>query len=146
MQGVTTALVGFTLVCMIWPHLIKNKTQFYAGFAMIVVIILLDGLAFTLHSDAFGKFAYLFTAVLQVAALFVMYLSAGGLSARELAGEMGHAYEVIRRGEEEKEIIIPITGEQPKKKAQPTTEPEPQRIDIPAPKNKPDGNSSIPLE
>ena len=33
---------------------------------------------------------------------------------RELGGEMRRAFEVLRRGEEEKEIIIPLTGEQPK--------------------------------
>jgi hypothetical protein len=62
---------------------------------------------------------------------------------------MRHAFEVIRRGEEEKEIIVPLTGEMPK----PRDEPTPPRVTLddaqPPPgsdSNKPGASSSIPLE
>ena len=49
--------------------------------------------------------------------------------ARELAGEFANAYEVIRRGEEEKQVIVPLTGQVPKPKAESSDEPPP-RIDL----------------
>jgi hypothetical protein len=50
--------------------------------------------------------------LLQVLALLLLVLCVGGLTLRELGNEMGKAYEVIRRGETEKEVIIPI-GDRP---------------------------------
>ena len=55
-----------------------------------------------------------FIGVLQIIAVLMLVLCAGGLTLKSMAGEMGRAYEVIRRGEEEKEVIIPLTGQKPK--------------------------------
>ena len=49
--------------------------------------------------------------VLQLIGLLMLVLCVGGLTAKELAGEMANAYEVMRRGETTKETIIPIGGE-----------------------------------
>ncbi len=59
----------------------------------------------------------------------------GGLSARDLAGDIKGAYEVMRRGETEPEIIIPPKG-QPVRKAD---DPERKVYQIDA-----DGNDIIP--
>lgn len=107
MHGVTTAIIGFIFVCIIWPHLVKNRPQFYAALGALIAIILLDSLARMINSVGFGVFAYVFTGLLQVGAILLLILSAGGVSPRELFSDMGRAIEVIRRGEEEKEIIIP---------------------------------------
>jgi hypothetical protein len=61
----------------------------------------------------FAVFCYFMIALLQVFAVVLSVMSAGGISARELAGEMVNAYEVMRRGEETKEVIIPIRGRVP---------------------------------
>lgn len=123
MQGVTVAIVLFIFACVIFPNLVKNKPQFYGALILIFAIILLDALAQVINSTKFDLFAYFAIAVFQIICIFVLFLAAGGLSARELGGEMLNAIEVIRRGEEEKEIIIPRTGEQPKVKEPPPSPP-----------------------
>ncbi len=107
MQGVTTAIVAFIFVCVIWPHLVKNRPQFYAALGMVIAIIFLDSLARMIGHGGFHIFAYAISGLLQIGAILLLFLSAGGVSPRELLSDMGRAIEVIRRGEEEKEIIIP---------------------------------------
>jgi hypothetical protein len=130
MQGVTTAIVAFVLLCIVFPSLVKNRTQYYGAVAMVLGMILLDGIARAAGpGSGFASFAYLMTALLQIGAILVLFLAAGGLSPRELADDMSRAYEVMRRGEEEKEIIIPRTGEQPMPREQTT----PERIELDSP-------------
>jgi hypothetical protein len=120
MQGVTTAIVAFIFVCMAMPRLVKNRAQFYAAFVAIILIILLDTLAHMFgggEPGAMTHFAYVGTGFLQIAAIVLMMLAIGGLSASELAGELSGAYEVMRRGGEEKEIIIPLEGQMPNRPA-----------------------------
>ena len=122
MQGVTTALVAFFFVCVVFPSMVKNRPQFYAAMAAIVLIILLDAAARMISGrepGAFAVVAYVFTAILQVGAILLLFLSTGGLTARELAGDMKRAYEVMRRGEEQKSVIIPLTGQTPSPKSEP---------------------------
>jgi hypothetical protein len=167
MEGVTTVLAGFIFVCVCYPKLVKNKTQFYAAFAMVAVIILLFALSVMLKDSAgFQVFAGAITGLLQLGAFVLLFLSAGGITMKELAGEMGRAYEVMRRGEEEKTVIVPLTGEMPKPRQQPgetrppaatgtESAPSVEKIDLPpkagwptqAPQSKPPPpDSSIPLE
>ena len=122
MQGVTTAIVGFILVCVVFPKLIKNKPQFYMAFVLVLLIILLQSLAMMIGSPGFGVFAGVFTGVFQMAALVLLMLSAGGSTLGELTADLTDAYEVIRRGETEKEVIVPIRGEMPKPKPAPRDE------------------------
>jgi hypothetical protein len=131
MQGVTTALVAFVFFCVIFPDRVKNRTQFYAALGMVCGIILLDALGFMIAAVPFRVFVYFATAVLQIGAILLLFMSAGGLSWMELRGELGSAYEVIRRGGEEKEIIVPLTGEMPKPRERP--EPPAERIPIDEP-------------
>ena len=100
--------------------------------AAIVLIILLDAVAHMISGKepgAFAVVAYVFTAILQVGAIVLMFLSTGGLTARELAGDMKRAYEVMRRGEEQKSILIPLTGQVPSPKADPNPAPSIHVID-----------------
>jgi hypothetical protein len=111
LDGVTTVLVGFLFVCLIFPRMVKNRPQYYAAMAAIVGIILLHTMTLMFGSSGILSFAAVFTGLLQVATLILLVLSVGGLSMRELAGEMADAYEVIRRGETQKEVVIPISGQ-----------------------------------
>jgi hypothetical protein len=109
LDGVTTVLTAFIFVCLIMPTLVKHRAQFYAALACVAGIIAIHTLtmlfsAFTLGPVVIGG--------LQLLGLLLLVLSVGGLTVRELGGEMARAYEVIRRGESEKETIIPI-GDQP---------------------------------
>jgi hypothetical protein len=117
MHGVTTAIVLFILACLIFPKVVKNKPQYYSAVGAVLLAILLDALARVIGAGGFTKFAYLLTAILQIGAVFLLILSAGGLTVSDLAGELADTIEVIRRGGEEKEIIIPRRGETPRPRA-----------------------------
>jgi len=139
MEGVTTALVAFIFACVIFPHLVKNKTQFYGAFAAVIGIILLHSLNTMVNSIGFQVFAGALTGVLQVGALVLLFLAAGGITLKELGSEMGRAYEVIRRGEHEKTVIVPLSGEMPKSREERRSavrdedeEEGERRIDLPA--------------
>ena len=110
MEGVTTAIVAFILLCVAFPRIVKVKPQFYAAFFAVLAIILLQALDSLFASAAFSRLAMLCIYGLQIVALLLLMLSAGGMTSRELMGEMGDAIEVIRRGESAKEVIIPIRG------------------------------------
>jgi hypothetical protein len=147
MEGVTTALVGFIFVCVVYPHLVKNRPQYYAALAFICIIILLDGLAKMLSvSPAFGVLLYAISAFLQVCSILLLFLAAGGITWQQLAGDMSNAFEVIRRGGE-KETIIPLTGAKPKPRAERASPPS-ERIVLndPTPPAPPASNEKIPLE
>jgi len=112
-EGVTTAIVGFLLLCVAFPHIVKSKTHYYAAFFAVVIILLLGALA-----DIIGSLHPLVgfvTALLQILALVSLLLSAGGLSTTELLGEMRDAVGDIRRGEP-KDVIVPIRGQMPQPK------------------------------
>jgi hypothetical protein len=150
MEGVTTALVGFIFVCVVYPQLVKNRPQYYAALAFICVIILLDGIGMMLSPTAlagFRVFAYGIGAVLQVCAILLLFLAAGGITWRELAGDMSNAFEVIRRGGETKEVIIPLTGAKPKPKTERAEAPK-ERVVInqPVPPKSPPSDEKIPLD
>ena len=139
MEGVTTALVAFIFACVIFPHLVKNKTQFYGAFAAVIAIIVLHSLNTMINSVGFQVFAGALTGILQVCALVLLFLAAGGITLKELGSEMGRAYEVIRRGENEKTVIVPLSGEMPKPRGERAAaardlddEIEEQRIDLPS--------------
>jgi hypothetical protein len=117
LDGVTTVLVAFVFFCMAYPDRVKNKPQFYAGFAAVAGIIVVHMLSLIVSSSAgFMTFCAVAVGALQLGAMVLFVLSVGGVSARELAGEMAKSYEVIRRGETQKEVIIPI-GDQARKPA-----------------------------
>ena len=117
MEGVTTAIILFIFVCILFPRLIDNRAQYYLAFVVTLLIILLDAVKHLIAVPDGGAmtFAIIATAVLQVVAIVLLFLSAGGLSVRGLTKDMIGAFEVIRRGETQKEIIIPI-GDQFEKK------------------------------
>ncbi len=162
MEGVTTAIVAFLFVCLVYPRLVKIRPQYYGAMAAVVLIILLDSLSImfdsgyvireggALQHGGFWKFAHAMIGLLQVAAIILLILSVGGLTMAELAGDLGGAIEVMRRGDTEKTVIVPLTGEKPKPR-QPREEPQRERADLtpnvpPRPASRDDDNTSLPLE
>lgn len=153
MEGVTTAIVGFIFVCLIYPHLVKNRPQFYSALGLVLVIILFDAIAHiaTGQNAALFRVMYMLTALLQILTILVLVLCVGGLSVRDLAGEVARTVEVIRRGED-KPVLVPLRGEQPLPREErperegpavviPPAAPAPPRAAPPAP-----DESKIPLE
>jgi hypothetical protein len=110
MNGVTTAILLFIFLSMAIPSLIKNKSQFYCAVAAVLGVIFLDALGHVVHSDAFSAFTYFMSALIQILAVLLLVLSAGGLSVDQFKQEISETIEVVRRGESEKEVIIPLRG------------------------------------
>jgi hypothetical protein len=127
MQGVTAALVGFIFVCLAIPSLVKHKNHYYIGLICVLGVIFLDALAHMFPESAASLKAvfYVLTAFVQIIAIVMLFLCTGGLTFRELKDDM---IEVLRRGETEKEIIIPLSDEA-KKKIQAAQEEAQRRAD-----------------
>src|SRR4051812_11323665 len=155
LEGVTTAIMLFLFACLAIPGLIKNRTQFYVAVWCAVGIILMHTLGLMLRNAGFIVFGGVVIGVLQIVAVLMLVLCAGGLTMKSMAGEMGRAYEVIRRGEEEKEVIIPLTGQKPKPRVDEDDDEDGPVIHINTPPTPPPSapsppgaadKSSIPLE
>ena len=106
MEGVTAAIVAWIFVCLYFPQMIRNRPQFYAGVMMIVGAMLLAALAMIIGGSFVG-FAGAMGQILQTIAFVLMIAATGNVSVKELGKEFGNVIEVMRRGETEKEIIIP---------------------------------------
>jgi hypothetical protein len=147
MEGVTTAIVGFIFVCLVYPRLVKHKPQFYSAIGLLLLIILFDAIA---HMDAkenggggLMRVMYVLTALLQIVTIVTLVLCVGGLTVRDLAGEVANTVEVIRRGET-KPVLVPLRGEQPRQKEEaPAVPVEPV---VPPPPAVAKDDSPIPLE
>ena len=118
MDGINAAVVGYLLLCMVWPQLVKNKAYYYLGLAAVLLYVVLEAFAACFHRDGNMHAAIHIVAILSSGlALVLVVLASGGLSIREFAGEMGSAFDAFRHGTDpSKPIIVPITGEQPKKR------------------------------
>ena len=135
LDGVTTVLTAFIFVCLVLPTLVRHRSQFYAALACVAGIILVHTLIIMFNFVMFGGIVI---GVLQLLALLLLVLCVGGLTVRELAGDMARAYEVIRRGETEKEVIIPIgdtpapprrgKGDEPPRKVYKVNTPNPNPV------------------
>ena len=148
MDGVTTAMVGFIFVCIIFPRLVRHSAQFYAAFGLIVLMLLLGSLAGIFNSDKFWQFTRAVSGLLQLTSLVLLVLATGGLSLNELAGEFKGAFDAIRQGPDAgKSVIVPLTGERPKPREPAEEEVRTvHTIQTPPPPARPEDSGSIPLE
>ena len=113
MEGVTTAIVAFIFACLVWPHLVKNKTQFYSSIGLVMLILLLDAIGHMAAGDGpLPRVMYVLEELLQILTLLVLVMCVGGLTPRELAGEVSEAVDTFRHGEK-KPVLVPLKGEQP---------------------------------
>lgn len=114
MQGVTAAVVAFIFVCLVFPSLVKNKNQYYVAVIATLGVIFVDAVAhmFPEASAAPRAVFYVLAALIQIFSVLMLILSTGGLTIRELGEDV---VEVLRRGETEKEIIIPLSDEAKRK-------------------------------
>jgi hypothetical protein len=113
MDGLRTAIAGFLLVCLILPQIIKNRHQYYAALVLFITGLLFLVLA-EISSNPLGgfwRFCTVVDSVLDIMAFILLVMAAGGLTVRQLGGDLARAYEVMRRGETEKTVIIPRPGQ-----------------------------------
>lgn len=143
MDGLTFAIVSFIFVCILFPRLVKNSPQFYIGVAAIVVMILFNSLATMIGSAGFARFVGGMNGLLLLISFVTLILATGGLSLKDFSGEFRNAFEVMRRGESEKEVIIPLSGQKPAVKRDEDVPPPPINL---TPNARPQDSASIPLE
>jgi hypothetical protein len=145
-EGVTAAIVAFLFVCLIFPSLVKNRQQYYAALGSILVVIFLHAIGSMIKSAGFSVFEGFVTALLQIGSIVLLFLAVGGLTARELADDM---IEVVRRGDEGKEVIIPLPPHlQAQKEARAAGQEDAprERINLTPDVPPPDKKESLPLE
>src|SRR3954470_19624086 len=144
-MDLTTPLIAFLFVCLIFPKIVRNRPQFYISFGLLVLILLLNIVASMFHkNEGFVYFLQVIAEVLRLMVFILLVLCAGGLSLHELTGEVFRSFEVMRRGDTEKTVIIPLSGQKPRMR-EPQEEEPPQRQNIDTPEAPPDPGSSIPL-
>jgi hypothetical protein len=125
MNAIPAIIVAFVFVCILFPRLVKHHAQFYTAFGLILITMLLWTIATMFGNPPFERFISVMNGFLTIAALVLIVLATGGLSLKDLAGEFKSAIEVIRRGESDKEVIVPLTGEMPRPRR--TEAPEAER-------------------
>jgi hypothetical protein len=114
MDGVTMALALFILLGAAYPSLIKNKPQYYSALAGVLLIIFLDAIGHIVHSEAFDAVLYFFCAVVQMGALVLLVLSAGGMTVGEFRTEIEETIDTFRHGETRSDVIVPLSGQTPR--------------------------------
>src|SRR5882762_1798811 len=145
-MDLTTPLIAYLLVCLIFPKIVRNRPQFYISFGLLVLILVLNVVARMFPNDKFVYFLSVIIEVLKLVVFILLVLCAGGPSLHELTGEVFRSFEVMRRGETEKTVIIPLTGQKARVK-EPEEEPEPPRQVIDTPTTPPPhSDASIPVE
>jgi hypothetical protein len=158
LDGLTAILAGFFFYCLAKPAMVKNRTQYWATFACLLLITLCYTLRLMLYNSSAGQVVTgIMIGLLQVGGMLLTVLYVGGLTTRDVADQMKDAYEDFRAGgDARKPVIVPLTGEKPKPRPEepttpreeiaPVAPPQPQpRVMIELPK-KPDEAGKIPLE
>lgn len=146
MQPITAALILCVFACAAYPALVKNRPQFYVAIALTFIIILLDAIIVIFTGGlpgGFARFIYVVIDVLQAITFLALILCAGGIGLHELADGMLDTYEVMRRGDDTKTVIIPRTGEVPKPHVDPTDAP-PIKLETPPPPPPDENDREIP--
>jgi hypothetical protein len=111
MQGVTAVIVAFVLAALAFPQFVKQKTQIYIAVGAVLGIIVMDAIGhMAIGHEGLMTLIYVIVAIGQVVALIALVQAVGGPTPSEMSGGIGHAIEVVRRGEEEKQVIFPLSA------------------------------------
>ena len=143
-MDIAVPIVGFIFVCIIFPSIVKNKPQFYMAFTVLLLILVLDVIISLMTGPS--RFFYALRGVLWIVDFILLVLSTGGLSLHELSGELKGAYEVMRRGEDKKTVIVPLTGEMPKSREEAAAERAARAASVGSSPKKDEGDRTIPLD
>src|ERR1044071_8878456 len=125
-MDLTTPLIAFLFVCLIFPKIVRNRAQFYISFGLLVLILVLNVVARIFPNDKFVYFLSVVVEVLRLVVFILLVLCAGGLSLHELTGEVFRSFEVMRRGDTEKTVIIPLSGQKPRARETEEDKPPPR--------------------
>ncbi|MGN6628167.1 MAG: hypothetical protein ACTHLN_16225 [Tepidisphaeraceae bacterium] len=144
LDGISLLIGAFFFYSLAHPERVKNRTQFWAVFAVLILLVLFYTLRLMLYNAPGGQvFTGIFIGLLQVAGLVLTVMYFGGLTVRELGEELTEAADEFRRGgEPAKPRIVPLTGAQPKPRDEPIDVPPRVSIDLPKSPDEP----RIPLD
>jgi len=138
-----SALIGvFFFYCLANPQRIKNRTQFWGVFVILLAIIVLYTLRLMLYNSAGGQvFTGVMIGILQFGGMVLTVLYVGGLTVGQMSGQIGDAVEDFR-GKPKVTPIIPLSGDHPPGKYDdpieaPRYNVEPPRYNIELPKEHP---------
>lgn len=146
-MDISIPIVGFIFVCIIFPSLVKTKPQFYMAFGVTLIILTLNVVVrMAAAGGGFQNFVIILRDVLWIVDFILLVLATGGLSLHELSGELKGAYEVMRRGEDVKTVIVPLTGEMPKSREDAAAERAARAAQTPAVPKKQEGDRTIPMD
>ncbi len=119
MEGVTAAIVAYIFVCTLFPKYIRNRAQFYTAFGAMIIVMLIYSVGLMIGHAGFMQVVVGIGVLLELMAFIMLVLATGGMTVGQLTKEFGRTIEVIRRGETEKEIIIPKADQPPARDAAP---------------------------
>jgi hypothetical protein len=80
MDGINAAIVGFLLVAMAMPQLIKNRAAHNLALATVLINILVTGTATMLMAWTIGRAFLVVSMLLTAASLVLTVMAAGGLT------------------------------------------------------------------
>ncbi|HEY0008545.1 MAG TPA: hypothetical protein VGB55_07470 [Tepidisphaeraceae bacterium] len=145
LDSLTFLLAAFFFYCLAKPEMVRNRTQYWGVFFGLILIVVLTTLRLMLYNSPGGQIVTgILIGLTQIAAMVLTVLYVGGMSVREMAGEMGSAVDEVRTGGMPKKTpIVPLTGDKPR--AREDVEEAPPRYTISLPK-KPEDRGGIPLE
>lgn len=119
LDGMTTALAIFFVYCLAKQELIKNRTYYYATFVCLLGIIFFNAFFHFFGRDAGSTtgqgLCAIALGILHAAALILTMAYVGGITLREMAGQMKEAAEDFRTaGESKKPVIVPLGQDKPR--------------------------------
>ena len=138
-DAISALIAAFFFYCLANPQRIKNRTQFWGVFVILIGIVVLYTLRLMLYNSAEGQvFVGVMIGILQVGGLILTALYVGGLTVGQMSNEIGTAVEDFR-GKPKVTPIIPLSGDNPPGKYDdpvpaPRYDVEPPRYNIELPK------------
>lgn len=116
-DAISALIAAFFFYCLAQPHRVKNRTQFWAAFGVILLIIVFYTLRLMFYNSSEGQvFTGVMIGLLQIGGVILTVLYVGGLTIHEVAGEIGEAVDEFRGARTKKTVIVPLSGDEPKLK------------------------------
>lgn len=129
-DGISTIIAAFVVYGRIRPDIVRNRTQYNAVFAALLVIIfcgMLRSMAF--NSGWVHSVAGLLAGFAQIVSMIMILACTSGLTIKSLGNELKESAENFRAGTEEKKpVIVPLSTSKPV---------EPSPVVVPAPSSEP---------
>jgi hypothetical protein len=98
------------MAALAFPHLVRNRTYYFAAICALIAIILLDMLSQLAGPGAFDKFVAIFSAIFHIVAILLLVAASGQMSLGDLKSEFGNMAEIIQHGEARQDVKVPLSA------------------------------------